>query len=109
MHGDGLHVGNGPARIVCSSSRVGSRQSHCPMKHPPALSSDARKPVKSVPSPGPVFTPLSQRKFALPSAHHVYLLSASCGSAPFGVESRLVFFSHSSAVRLSVTVVPLST
>src|SRR6266852_18929 len=86
--------GAGPGRMVCSSARFGSRQSHCPAKHVPF--SDAaippRKFVNAVPSA------------ALPVADQEYVLLSSWTLAS------LVFFSHWSAVRLSVIVPsPLST
>src|SRR5262245_2792207 len=102
MQGDVAHgYGSSGRKIVCTSSRVGKRQSQCPAKQAPPFRL-ARKFVKADPSAG--FPGVSHTLLLSTSVHHSYWLSASCGSARFCVSSKFCFFSHCRPVRLSRTV-----
>src|SRR4051794_193821 len=83
--------------MVCNSASVGRRQSCCPAK-PDEFRFD-RKSVNAAPSA------------LVDVALHWYTLSTSCWSEAFSpLPMAVVFFSHTSCVRLSVIVPsPLST
>jgi hypothetical protein len=90
-HGLAVH-GKDTSMVVCSSQKVGSRQSQWPPKHG-GVFKVAMKSVCTVPSAA-----------YAPPVLQVYVLSTSCGFDGFGTPSELVFRSQWSAVRLSHTV-----